>query len=177
MPDFQGAREHIELVARSGLDVFAHNVETVRPIPPLLHLPHTSTHTHTHTRSHFMHPPPSFPLLPLHTPLISSFPPFSSLPLHSPSRCHPLPCSSPPPHHDPPPPRLLPTPPLLSNCPALPFPPLNLPSPFPPSIPLLPALPSIFLFPPAIPPLPLRISGLPPPLSSCMGHTRPQPPR
>ena len=29
VPDFQGVREHVGLVARSGLDVFAHNVETV----------------------------------------------------------------------------------------------------------------------------------------------------
>ncbi|GAB4819005.1 hypothetical protein N2152v2_006051 [Parachlorella kessleri] len=29
VPDFQGSRECVELVARSGLDVFAHNVETV----------------------------------------------------------------------------------------------------------------------------------------------------
>ncbi len=30
VPDFQGTREHIELVVRRGLNVFAHNVETVR---------------------------------------------------------------------------------------------------------------------------------------------------
>lgn len=29
VPDFQGRRDCVELVARSGLDVFAHNVETV----------------------------------------------------------------------------------------------------------------------------------------------------
>jgi lipoic acid synthetase len=28
-PDFQGNREHVELVARAGLDVYAHNIETV----------------------------------------------------------------------------------------------------------------------------------------------------
>ena len=29
VPDFQGRQDCVELVARSGLDVFAHNVETV----------------------------------------------------------------------------------------------------------------------------------------------------
>jgi lipoic acid synthetase len=29
VPDFQGRRECVDLVARSGLDVFAHNIETV----------------------------------------------------------------------------------------------------------------------------------------------------
>lgn len=36
VPDFQGNREHIELVARSGLDVFAHNVETVERTTPFV---------------------------------------------------------------------------------------------------------------------------------------------
>ena len=30
VPDFQGNADCVELVARSGLDVYAHNVETVR---------------------------------------------------------------------------------------------------------------------------------------------------
>ena len=34
VPDFQGNREHIEKVARSGLDVFAHNIETVERTTP-----------------------------------------------------------------------------------------------------------------------------------------------
>ena len=28
-PDFGGAMEHVDLVAKSGLDVYAHNIETV----------------------------------------------------------------------------------------------------------------------------------------------------
>ena len=31
-PDFKGAREHVALVAQSGLDVFAHNIETVKEL-------------------------------------------------------------------------------------------------------------------------------------------------
>ena len=31
VPDFQGNEEHVATIAQSGLDVFAHNVETVRP--------------------------------------------------------------------------------------------------------------------------------------------------
>mmetsp|Transcript_14255 Transcript_14255/g.33743 ORF Transcript_14255/g.33743 Transcript_14255/m.33743 type:complete len:332 (+) Transcript_14255:459-1454(+) len=36
VPDFQGTREHIERVAQSGLDVFAHNVETVERTTPMV---------------------------------------------------------------------------------------------------------------------------------------------
>lgn len=32
VPDFQGKKELVEVVARSGLDVFAHNVETVEAL-------------------------------------------------------------------------------------------------------------------------------------------------
>ena len=31
-PDFKGARDHVALVAQSGLDVFAHNIETVKEL-------------------------------------------------------------------------------------------------------------------------------------------------
>ena len=31
-PDFGGARDHVALVAQSGLDVFAHNIETVKEL-------------------------------------------------------------------------------------------------------------------------------------------------
>ena len=34
IPDFQGVREHVELVALSGLEVLAHNIETVRRLTP-----------------------------------------------------------------------------------------------------------------------------------------------
>lgn len=33
-PDFNGVEEHIRRVATSGLDVFAHNMETVEPLTP-----------------------------------------------------------------------------------------------------------------------------------------------
>lgn len=36
IPDFQGVREHVELIATSGLDVLAHNIETVRRLTPLV---------------------------------------------------------------------------------------------------------------------------------------------
>ncbi len=36
IPDFQGVREHVELVATSGLEVLAHNIETVRRLTPLV---------------------------------------------------------------------------------------------------------------------------------------------
>ena len=36
IPDFQGVREYVELVARSGLEVLAHNIETVRRLTSLV---------------------------------------------------------------------------------------------------------------------------------------------
>jgi len=36
IPDFQGVRSHVELVAASGVDVLAHNIETVRRLTPLV---------------------------------------------------------------------------------------------------------------------------------------------
>lgn len=38
-PDFGGVREHVELVASSGVDVYAHNIEAVRRITPLVRDP------------------------------------------------------------------------------------------------------------------------------------------
>lgn len=35
-PDFSGDAERVALVARSGLDVFAHNVETVEALTPFV---------------------------------------------------------------------------------------------------------------------------------------------
>lgn len=35
-PDFSGDAERVGLVARSGLDVFAHNVETVEALTPFV---------------------------------------------------------------------------------------------------------------------------------------------
>ena len=43
VPDFQGDLDSVNLVAQSGLDVYAHNVETVRPFllsPPRSHSGH-----------------------------------------------------------------------------------------------------------------------------------------
>lgn len=34
--DFQGNLEHVDCVARSGLDVYAHNIETVEELTPLI---------------------------------------------------------------------------------------------------------------------------------------------
>lgn len=34
--DFQGGKEQVELVARSGLDVYAHNIETVEALTPFV---------------------------------------------------------------------------------------------------------------------------------------------
>ena len=34
VPDFQGDLDSVSMVAQSGLDVYAHNVETVSPPPP-----------------------------------------------------------------------------------------------------------------------------------------------
>lgn len=33
-PDFNGVKEHVAVVASSGLDVFAHNMETVEALTP-----------------------------------------------------------------------------------------------------------------------------------------------
>lgn len=34
--DFAGSMEHVSLVARSGLDVYAHNIETVEALTPFV---------------------------------------------------------------------------------------------------------------------------------------------
>lgn len=36
VPDFQGKYDSIKLVANSGLDIFAHNVETVESLTPFV---------------------------------------------------------------------------------------------------------------------------------------------
>ena len=49
VPDFQGDTDSVKLVAQSGLDVYAHNVETVRI--PLLLLTTPCLLPHLHTRA------------------------------------------------------------------------------------------------------------------------------
>lgn len=36
VPDFRGSAEHINTIVNSGLDVFAHNVETVEKLTPFV---------------------------------------------------------------------------------------------------------------------------------------------
>lgn len=36
VPDFRGSNDHIKTVVHSGLDVFAHNVETVEKLTPFV---------------------------------------------------------------------------------------------------------------------------------------------
>lgn len=36
VPDFRGCADHIKIIVDSGLDVFAHNVETVEKLTPFV---------------------------------------------------------------------------------------------------------------------------------------------